>query len=135
MPWHIHYNPALRCIETVYTGGITALDMQESTSKGISLGRENDTNRFLLDATEAELSASFMDVYARPAIQYDAEGVDRVSRLAVVAPRSPRAREAIQFFETVCVNRGWGVKVFPSRQEALDWLIGPNPSVDVGGAG
>ena len=31
--------------------------------------------------------------------------------------------EAAKFYEDICVNRGWLVKVFQTKQEALDWFV------------
>lgn len=126
MPWAAEYNQILHTIELVYTGGITARDMQESTSKCITMGKDKGTNKFLLNAIAAEFSATLFDIYNIPTQQYFDEEADRSGRVAVVLPRSPEAKKAAEFYEIVCTNRGWMVKVFPEHKEAVDWLIDYN---------
>ncbi len=124
MPWTLSHNQALRIVEVLYTGEVTGRELREVTSKCITLEKENGVNRFLCDASDCEISASLLDLFDLPAEQYAAEKADRSGRVAVVLPRSPRARDAAQFYETASRNRGWMVQAFASRQEAVDWLTG-----------
>ena len=128
MTWTATYNQSLQIVEIVYTGRTNSSDLQEGTSRSILLGKENNTTLFLVDATELKLTASLIDIYNLPDKQYLSEGVDRVSRIAVIRPRSPRSQEAAQFYETVCHNRGWTAKVVATRDEALDWLLDRIPT-------
>ena len=54
--------------------------------------------------------------------RYVADGLERLSRVALVYPRSPKAKEAARFYETACINRGWNVRLFPERDDAIEWL-------------
>jgi hypothetical protein len=109
-------------IETVFSGVITAEDLQESTAHCIALGKKMETNRFLVNAIEMELSATMMDIYNIPTKQYIDEGADRAGRLAIIAPRNARGIQAAKIFEIVCRNNGWMAKVFESDQDAIVWL-------------
>ena len=122
LPWTYEHNPTHQIIEVVYEGDITASDLRESTSELIALGKEKGINRFLVNSTGIKLDANLVDLYDLPTRQYLKEKADRQGRIAVILPTSARAREAVKFFETVCMNRGWLVQVFSERQEALDWL-------------
>ena len=55
---------------------------------------------------------------------YAALDADRTSRGALVLPHPSRTGEVNDalFFENVCRNRGWNVRTFPGREEALAWL-------------
>ncbi len=123
MPWNAKHNETLQLIEVVYTGLTTARDLQEATSKCIAMGKEKGINRFLVDSEGLELSASFVDVFELCDKKYTAEKADRLSRIAVVLPRSTEAQEVARFYETVCRNRGWMANVVSTRQEAIDWLL------------
>lgn len=123
MPWAVKYNPKLQIVELTYTGRITERELHEATSTCIKLGKENGTFRFFVDASKLELSPSLIDFYSLPTKQYQEENVDPRSRQAVIAPTDPIAKEAAVFYETVCRNRGWMVRVFSGRQEAIDWLM------------
>lgn len=123
MAWHASYQQALHIVEVVYTGPTDQRDLQQATSHCIALAKANNTTRFLVDAAALELTASLIDVYNLPEKQYIEEGAERTSRIALIRPRQPRSQEAADFYETVCRNRGWIVKVVATRAEAVDWLL------------
>lgn len=122
MPWTYNINPTLQIVEVAYTGNTTARDLQESTSAFIALEKKEGINRFLIDTSEMELTASIMDVYNLPDKQYLEEEAERSGRVALILPTSAREKEAVNFYETVCKNRGWQVKTFLEHQEAVNWL-------------
>ena len=136
MSWTYKLNPTLRIIEVAYSGTTTARDLKESTSEFISLEKEKGINQFLIDTSEMELAASLVNIYDLPDKQYVEENADRSGRVALLLPTSSREKEAVQFYETVCKNRGWNVQTFLERQEAIDWLTrGPSSSKPDAGEG
>lgn len=128
MPWTFEHNPALQIVEVVYAGEINAHDLHESSSAFIALEKEKGINQFLVDATKMKLNASLLDVYDLPTKQYLEEKADRLGRVAIILPSCSKTQEAVQFYETVCRNRGWMVQAFSTRQEAVDWLTYRNSS-------
>jgi hypothetical protein len=123
MPWTVTYDPTDDLVEVIYDGPVAASDLREATTRCIALGRERGSLRFLVDAERLELNASIFDLYELPARQYLAEGADRRSRVAVVAPADPRQRESVQFYQLASRNRGWLVEVFDNRDDAVGWLL------------
>ncbi len=123
MPWTYKYNPTLQIVEVVLAGTITGHDLRESTSELIALEKEKGMNQFFIDTIEMEYSGSLTDVHDVPAKQYLEAGADKFGRVALVLPTSPRNREAVQFYVTVCKNRGWFVEAFSTPREAISWLI------------
>ena len=128
MPWTYKHNPTLHIIEVAYSGRTTARDLQESTSEFIKLEKEKGINRFLIDTSEMELAASLVDIYELPNKQYVEEEADKSGRVALVLPDSPREREAVVFYETVCKNQGWKVQTFSEQNDAVHWLTEPKGS-------
>jgi hypothetical protein len=124
MAYTVQYNPALQIVELRYTGRLTAQEARESTSEAIALGKENGDADALVDATKAEVATSVFDLYDLPNRQYAAQGMNRRVRVAVIPPRIPKDEEAVRFYETACLNRGWQVRLFPSRDAAVEWLTG-----------
>lgn len=129
MAWQYKENSTIHIVEVIYTGKTTADDLRESTSELITLEKEKGLNRFLIDPTEMTFFATLMDIYDLPAKQYLEEGADKSGRVALILPPPSKEKEVVQFYETVCMNRGWNVQVFSERQEAIDWLI-PDVSSD-----
>lgn len=129
MPYTIKHNSSLGVIELTYSGLVTGADLKEATSECISLGKQTGATKFLVDEAGMELAASFVDLLKLPEVQYVNEEADRQGRVAVVLPASGKARDAVQFFEIACKNRGWFVQTFSDRQSAMDWLRG-DPATD-----
>ena len=50
------------------------------------------------------------------------EGLSRKARGALVLPDKPELRAHSRFYETVCLNRCWDVRVFEARPQAVEWL-------------
>ena len=122
MPITIEYNDAMRIIEIVHLGILSGQEMRDSTTEAIILSKKHGVNNFLMDSTDAEGVESIVDIFELPEKQYFEEGVSRLSRAALVLPKSPDARQYSEFYKTVCTNRGWIVQLFETRVEAVDWL-------------
>ena len=126
MPYNINQLANPDIVEVEFSGDISADDLREVTTKCIDLQKETNTRRFLVQLHRSEVVASFFDVYDLADQQYQREGLNRTSRIAVVLPTALSAQAAADFYETVCVNRGWNAQVHPHRQSALDWLMMDN---------
>jgi hypothetical protein len=124
MAWSSKINAELGIVESTFRGPTTAADIRENTTAALALARQAGTTRHLIDSSELTFAASLTDLYQLPASQYEREQVDRRSRIAILSPRDEKAREATHFYQTACVNRGWSVKLFADRQEAIGWLRG-----------
>ena len=124
MAWSAKFNAELGIVESTFRGPTTAADFREETTAAIALAKQAGTTRHLIDSSELIFAANLADLYLFPASRYESEQVDRRSRIAILSPRDEKAREATQFYQVACVNRGWTVKVFADRQEALGWLRG-----------
>ena len=122
MFWSYTHNPSKQIVEVVFSGDICADDLKDATSALISLEKDKALNRFLVDTREMKLSASLVDVYNLPVKQYVEEGADPNGRVALVLSRSSKEKEAGQFYETVCKNRGWDVQAFLELEDAVNWL-------------
>jgi hypothetical protein len=122
MPYTTKHDPLLDIIEVTCTGLITEADIRLATSQAISTQKQMGTTSFLIDIVGWNLSASFTDIYEVVSTQYLKEEAHRQSRIAVVMPPSMNVQEAVHFYETVCFNRGWRVRVCSDRQSAIDWL-------------
>ena len=127
MPTTIRHDTTLQIIEIVHTGVVSAVDLQRSTNEGIALNIEFSVNNVLIDVEHMEAVENFMDVYGLPD-QYAEGGLSRNVRLAVVKPIKSDALKVAQFFEDVCINRGWMVRQVATRGAAIEWLTSIEPS-------
>jgi hypothetical protein len=123
MSMTVQYNPELNIVESVLADNVTAEDLQTHETQCIALAMENNSTRFLTDATQATLTVSVYELYGLPKL-YEDQDLQRPIFIAVLPPASEVGKGLVDFYETVCLNRGWTVRIFRERQEALDWLLG-----------
>ena len=128
MTWCVDYKSDLGFIQVVYTGLVTLDEFKKSTNEVISLSKNHKTNRVLIDDSKLEIAVSTSEIYKLP-LFYDDVNANRKSKMALILPTSPQAREDVQFYETVCRNRGWFIKSFNERREAIDWLVSGKANV------
>ena len=118
----ITYNPALRIIETVYRIEHGPSELFEVAAATLSLARKNQCRRFYGDCSELLLGNSMTDV--KNLVTFiKATGVDYNDKEALCIPAAPEAAQYFMYFEELCLQHGFRVKVFPSRDEAVAWLL------------
>ncbi len=124
MPWSVNYDVELRIVTGLFVGRLVDDDFKDATIKMIELAKANDTKRFLIDDSEWEGGATVSGLFELPDM-YEKLQVDRNSRAALILPAASRTAEVsdARFYETVCRNRGWNVKVFKEREKAIEWLL------------
>jgi hypothetical protein len=119
----VKYNPESNIIESVLADNVTAEDLRMHETQCVALAKETNSIRFLTDATQATLNVSLTALFNLPQFYQD-ESLPRHVLIAVLVPTSKAGKGLVDFYETVCFNRGWTVKTLKERQEALDWLLG-----------
>lgn len=126
MSWEIIRHESAGIVEARLTGVVTGDALREATTEGIRVATKHRLTRGLIDAAEQVRSGSMVDMVELPQ-QYSDQGLSREMRIAVVMPTAENLHGTAEFYETVCVNRGWQVQTFPARDEAIGWLLaGPD---------
>jgi len=122
MPWTVEYAPEFDGVQYIAVGRLAGGEAKEAAAKAVGLAKANNTNLFLIDDSKLERGESVVDLFELPNLFVEL-GVDRSSRAALIMPPpgTAGAKDA-QFFETVCRNRGWNVRAFRGRDEAINWL-------------
>lgn len=82
-------------------------------------GREHGCIRFLFDMTNAVITGEFMDTFKVGTVPRDAEYEQIKQKTALLYSSLD---DEIKFMEDVAVNRGYQLKVFDQREEAINWL-------------
>jgi hypothetical protein len=123
MSFTVKYNPELNTIESVLADNVTTEDLRRHELQCTALAKETNSTRFLTDATQATLNVSILALYDLPKLYQD-QDLRRPVLIAVLPPTSEAGKGRVDFYETVCLNKGWTVRIFGERQEALDWLLG-----------
>ena len=123
MPSAIGYEPQLDVITVTLTGGFTLDGMRNLTREVLARTREHSTRRFLVDASGVEDAMPLHEILEMIA-DYRIAGVNGGFRMAAINADSTRLHDSMRFYETASRNRGFNVRLFPNRGEALGWLGG-----------
>ena len=121
VPWRVAYHEDQKVAEVAYLGATSASDIRAATRAAIGVVKEHEVKRGLIDCSEQTETGSIPELYELPNL-YDDEGLSRDLRIAFVEPARSELRHLAVFYETVCLNRGWQVRRFVSRGDAVDWL-------------
>lgn len=138
MTTDVKYNSETRIIDIVHSGTLTAEKINNATSEALALHIELGVNAVLLDASKLESVANLTDFFDLPK-QYDQGGASRNVRIAQVMPEAnetidlSEVVDTLQFYENVCNNRGWIVRTFYTRDEAIEWLLEKKTVLDYPG--
>ena len=123
MPWRTSYHQDLRIVESRYEGRLDASQLAEATEATLALARQWGADRFLADCTALEGGHSALDLFGvLERLQSDDE-LPRGWRNAIVGPSTPDAARDVDFWETLCRNRGLNVRIFAERDAAVTWLL------------
>jgi len=126
MSWTVEYIPEKRWVSIVASGEITDEDCRAQVAKAIPLLHEHESNLLWVDCSGVATNASLAGVYRLP--DYATElGAPWNIRVAVVTPKTRLRIEVFQFFELVCRNAGYDVRLFDDRPSAEEWLWHPPP--------
>lgn len=105
-------------------GPITGPDLKGSLADRLALGREKGVTDFIINAQELVAQhKAIVDVLNLPGKEYLKENMDRQSRMAVLVPTDPESVWIAEFYETVCINRGWKVRICSDHASAVRWLL------------
>lgn len=91
----------------------------ETLKKTVKLSQEYSCKKLLFDHRKANVIAETMEGYDRPSV-YAGIGLHRLTKLATLVRE---VDDNLKFYETVCVNRGWSMKVFDDYDAAVAWLM------------
>lgn len=122
MPWRVEHEAELGIVRATYFGRVTAEEFKAGTLETISLMAKHRINLLLIDDSELEITVSTNEIFEMPQFYEDVSAI-RSTRWALVHPADPTAIKHFRFYENVCRNRGWPVKLFSDHQAALDWLL------------
>jgi hypothetical protein len=111
-----------RIIEIENKNEITNEDMITQTKEVIILQHEKHIFSILADFASVRVNTNISDVFQFPEL-YEQMGMDHKSKIAVFVSDIEIKTEELQFYETICLNRGWNIKIFLDRKDAIKWLL------------
>ncbi len=121
MPYDVKYLEENGIVVIENKGELKYDELVRQTQEAIKLGQGKNSKLFLTNFSNVEVRAQTMELFNFPVI-YEQFGMNRMSRIAVVVSEMELKTEELHFYETICLNRGWNIKIFLHKDLALDWL-------------
>jgi hypothetical protein len=121
MAYAIEYLPDEEIILITNRGLFTFDDFARQAREALEVTQRYHCKRLLVDCTAIITQADLYEIFNSPRV-YEEMAAPRTNRVALLAPEDQHSREDIKFYETVCVNRGWLVRIFAQRSDAVHWL-------------
>lgn len=121
MPWTMGFTDDGRILRVLIEGRVSATEAGEMTRESVGLAARERATRVMLDCSKAQLDVPILDVYKLPDL-YASKGIPHQVHAAVLLPKDGYRREVYEFYEDVCRNRGYFVKLFEDEAEAWAWL-------------
>ncbi len=122
MPYKINYLEKEEIVEVVSFGNLTIVDFMNQGKEAIELALEKKTNLFFADDTDVVGPIDISVIISIPGF-WDRFGAPRTNRLAVLISKDETLHKDFIFFETVCLNRAWNVRLFEKKEDAHEWLL------------
>ena len=123
MSWSVKYDQTTKIVEVIYSGTVTQEELKNSVIERLRIQNEYKSFFVLIDCSHVERnSGGILDVHDLPDKIYENEKINRRTCHALALSKYPNARKASFHYETVCINRGWRVKLFETREDAVGWL-------------
>jgi hypothetical protein len=117
----MQYVPEKETLVVTTTGRVSDEEARELSGRAITRLKETQATRVLGDCRGMQWGPSFGMVFWL-VNDYADHGLPRQTRIALVHSRAQQAVELARFFETVCINRRYEAKAFPTRSAAEAWL-------------
>ena len=122
-PWRVEFHEEIDVVETIYGSEVDGEIALASSAARIAKGKEVGSTNFLINGRAIQIAdGSTAAIFERMTQTYHTEHTSQESRFAVVNPTTEEGRWFASFFEDVGVSRGWDVRRFESREDALAWL-------------
>lgn len=123
MPWTVEFVPNESIIKYLIYGAATLRDIQDASRQGLLLSQKENVWDVLVQAKGLEPMLRIADLYELP-VFYSSLHIPPQAKVGVVIPKGELFQRGFQFYEDVCVNRGFRVKLFTEDEAAMEWLKG-----------
>ncbi len=118
MPEKVSVWEELQVIQVDSYGDVTSADLMASMAEVLRIREERGISKVFVDATgETSLPPT------TPVFEFGSELANAFRGVKFAVVTSPQTEHDLRFLETVTRNRGAKVRMFVSREDALEWLL------------
>lgn len=123
MPYTMEYLEKEGIALITNTGDFTHEDFMKQAQEALELSLTKDCKRLLVDCTSMIVKSKTVEIFDTAKF-YDEIDAPRKNAIALVVSKGTDTEADLKFYETVCTNRGWLVRMFDDRGSAMKWLKG-----------
>lgn len=123
MPYKIAVSDSHDYICLDYYGNVSKDDLADSISGCKKLYVETGISLFLADCTEMFAEHSILDIFSK-VDSFQSLEMKKDFREAIIIPKESESKDKVNFYETACLNRGYNVRIFENKDDAVVWLLG-----------
>jgi hypothetical protein len=121
MPWDVNYVPRDDSVVLTQSGAVSLQIAKEQVEAVLSVLKETNATRFLLDFSDATIDIPASDRFALP--DYHASlGLPRDRRIAYVLPESRDQVHAFIYHQIAAQEEGYHFGLFTTKDAAMEWL-------------
>ena len=121
MPWDVNYVPHDDTVVLTESGCVSIQTAKDQVEVVLSLLKETNATRLLLDFSEATIDIPASDRFALP--DYHASlGLLRDRRIAYVLPKSKDQVHAFIYHQITAQEEGYHFGLFTTIDAAMEWL-------------
>jgi hypothetical protein len=92
-------------------------------TKAARLAREKNSSLFFSDCRDIPIDIKSIELLDLPEL-YHQTGFLKSDKIAIWVKEEEYLKIDAIFYETICTQRGWMVKMFIEKETAIRWLIG-----------
>ena len=124
MPYTIGFLEAENMVAIENTGNLTYKECFKQCQDAMELGQLHHTNLFFADCTNLVVQPNIVEVFDFFPATYEKLGVPKTIKLACLISGDAVTAKELAFYETICRNRGWQIRLFKDRSTAMQWIHG-----------
>lgn len=121
MPFKISSGTSPERIEVTYSGNISDEEFRCAIAEFIKFNSEKQCLLVLTDLREMTVTPSILNVYDSINM-FEKMGIDNRTSEALILQENKFVEKNIKFYENACQNRGYNVRIFYNREDAIAWL-------------
>ncbi len=121
MPWDVNYVPRDDTVVLTHTGHLSTEDVKDQARQVISVLKETNASRLLLDYSDSAIDITPPDLFTLPAY-YASLGAPRDRKIANVVPKTEPHVHAAIYHKIVAQEKGYNFALFTSKDRAMQWL-------------
>lgn len=126
MAFDIRYDSEQACIFVRFTGRISMPIVRKYVEELLPLLEETGCRRLLSDCTEADINLTSTDIMQFPKIAAASPLTAQLKRAVVATPGT----SGFELYETLSKVMNQRLRVFQTRDEALEWLMQEDAPTD-----